>query len=80
MTRDGCLCLEEFVTAMHLVVLRRNRIEVPDQLPPQLVPKVRVTVNVTAASRRLPHCLPCARASQGITRCCFQSWEFIFAV
>ena len=26
---------------MHLVVLRRNRIEVPDQLPPQLVPKVR---------------------------------------
>ena len=40
MTRDGCLCLEEFVTAMHLVVLRRNRIEVPDQLPPQLVPKV----------------------------------------
>ncbi|XP_043206982.1 ralBP1-associated Eps domain-containing protein 1-like [Amphibalanus amphitrite] len=38
-TRDGCLCLEEFVTAMHLVVLRRNRIEVPDQLPPQLVPK-----------------------------------------
>ncbi|XP_037083315.1 LOW QUALITY PROTEIN: ralBP1-associated Eps domain-containing protein 1-like, partial [Pollicipes pollicipes] len=38
-TRDGCLCLEEFVTAMHLVVLRRNRIEVPDQLPMSLVPK-----------------------------------------
>ncbi|KAF0291949.1 RalBP1-associated Eps domain-containing protein 1 [Amphibalanus amphitrite] len=50
-TRDGCLCLEEFVTAMHLVVLRRNRIEVPDQLPPQLVPKVPAAAAVAAAPR-----------------------------
>ena len=52
MTRDGCLCLEEFVTAMHLVVLRRNRIEVPDQLPPQLVPKVGEQHCVTSCRPR----------------------------
>jgi len=32
-TKDGCLSLEEFLTAMHLVVLRRNEIPLPDQLP-----------------------------------------------
>lgn len=32
-TKDGCLSLEEFLTAMHLVVLRRNDIPLPDQLP-----------------------------------------------
>jgi len=36
--RDGALSLEEFCTAMHLVVLRRNEIELPDTLPPVLQP------------------------------------------
>lgn len=38
--RDGALSLEEFCTAMHLVVLRRNEIELPDHLPPALIPYV----------------------------------------
>lgn len=37
-TKDGALSLQEFLTAMHLVVLRRNHIELPETLPPQLVP------------------------------------------
>jgi len=37
-TKDGCLSLEEFLTAMHLVVLRRNDISLPDSLPPCLTP------------------------------------------
>ncbi|KAK7080643.1 RalBP1-associated Eps domain-containing protein 1, partial [Halocaridina rubra] len=37
-TRDGALSLEEFFTAMHLVVLRRNHIELPETLPPSLNP------------------------------------------
>ena len=36
--RDGALSLDEFCTAMHLVVLRRNDIELPDSLPPVLQP------------------------------------------
>ncbi|KAJ1522261.1 hypothetical protein ONE63_002564 [Megalurothrips usitatus] len=39
-TKDGALSLEEFKTAMHLVVLRRNNIDLPDTLPPSLVPSV----------------------------------------
>ncbi|XP_065560756.1 ralBP1-associated Eps domain-containing protein 2-like isoform X3 [Artemia franciscana] len=35
-TRDGALSLEEFLVAMHLVVLRRNNIPVPEILPPCL--------------------------------------------
>ena len=38
MTNDGCLSLDEFLTAMHLVVLRRNGIPLPDQLPLCLKP------------------------------------------
>uniref|UniRef100_T1J1T0 RalBP1-associated Eps domain-containing protein 1 n=1 Tax=Strigamia maritima TaxID=126957 RepID=T1J1T0_STRMM len=38
--KDGALSLEEFYTAMHLVVLRRNNIELPSVLPPSLVPKI----------------------------------------
>ncbi|XP_063243567.1 ralBP1-associated Eps domain-containing protein 1 [Bacillus rossius redtenbacheri] len=41
-TKDGALSLEEFNTAMHLVVLRRNNIELPDALPPCLVPHRQV--------------------------------------
>jgi len=37
-SQDGCLSLEEFLTAMHLVVLKRNNIDVPDTLPPILKP------------------------------------------
>nr|CAG4643748.1 EOG090X01QX [Lepidurus arcticus] len=37
-TRDGALSLDEFCTAMHLVVLRRNGIPLPEILPPSLIP------------------------------------------
>ncbi|QQP36976.1 Putative LOC100161177, partial [Caligus rogercresseyi] len=37
-SKDGCLSLEEFLTAMHLVVLRRNDIQLPEELPPELNP------------------------------------------
>ncbi|XP_013179943.1 PREDICTED: ralBP1-associated Eps domain-containing protein 1 [Papilio xuthus] len=39
-TKDGMLTLEEFSIAMHLIVLRRNNIPVPDVLPACLVPRV----------------------------------------
>ncbi|XP_066600882.1 ralBP1-associated Eps domain-containing protein 1 isoform X2 [Prorops nasuta] len=35
-TRDGALSLQEFYVAMHLVVLRRNHVPLPDVLPPSL--------------------------------------------
>ncbi|XP_022822777.1 ralBP1-associated Eps domain-containing protein 1 [Spodoptera litura] len=38
--KDGMLTLEEFSIAMHLIVLRRNNIPVPDVLPACLVPRV----------------------------------------
>ncbi|XP_013415469.1 ralBP1-associated Eps domain-containing protein 1 isoform X5 [Lingula anatina] len=41
--KDGALSLEEFCTAMHLVVLRRNEIELPDSLPPSLMPYTTLT-------------------------------------
>jgi len=37
-SQDGCLSLEEFLTAMHLVVLKRNNIDLPETLPPVLRP------------------------------------------
>uniref|UniRef100_A0A6B2EH71 Putative ral-gtpase effector ralbp1 n=1 Tax=Phlebotomus kandelakii TaxID=1109342 RepID=A0A6B2EH71_9DIPT len=37
-TRDGALSLGEFTAAMHLVVLRRNNIPLPQHLPPCLMP------------------------------------------
>lgn len=37
-TKDGALSLAEFNVAMHLVVLRRNNIPLPDVLPPSLMP------------------------------------------
>lgn len=39
-TKDGALSLSEFNVAMHLVVLRRNNIPLPDVLPPSLIPSV----------------------------------------
>ena len=38
MTKDGALSLNEFCTAMHLVVLRVRNFELPKELPPQLQP------------------------------------------
>ena len=38
--KDGALTLNEFCIAMHLVVLRRNNIELPPQLPPSLLPPI----------------------------------------
>ncbi|GIX88764.1 hypothetical protein CDAR_165162 [Caerostris darwini] len=38
--KDGALSIDEFCTAMHLVVLRRNNIELPEVLPPSLIPKI----------------------------------------
>ncbi|XP_017779166.1 PREDICTED: ralBP1-associated Eps domain-containing protein 1 [Nicrophorus vespilloides] len=46
-TKDGALSLEEFNTAMHLVVLRRNHIELPDVLPMQLIPGNETPMSVT---------------------------------
>ena len=37
-SKDGGLSLEEFLTAMHLVVLRRNDIKLPETLPTCLCP------------------------------------------
>ena len=39
-TRDGALNLAEFVSAMHLVVLRRNNVALPPVLPPALMPNL----------------------------------------
>lgn len=38
MTKDGALSLNEFCTAMHLVVLRVRNFDLPSELPPQLQP------------------------------------------
>lgn len=49
-TRDGALSLQEFYVAMHLVVLRRNHVPLPDVLPPSLsIPLVMQTA--TAAQQ-----------------------------
>jgi hypothetical protein len=46
-TKDGALSLQEFNTAMHLVVLRRNHIELPDALPPTLIPGNETPLSVS---------------------------------
>lgn len=46
-TKDGALSLPEFKIAMHLVVLRRNNIQLPDVLPQSLVSTVPVTSATT---------------------------------
>ncbi|XP_071818605.1 ralBP1-associated Eps domain-containing protein 2-like isoform X7 [Apostichopus japonicus] len=38
--KDGTLYLEEFCTAMHLVVLRKHDISLPEKLPASLIPKL----------------------------------------
>ena len=52
-TRDGALNLEEFCTCMHLVVLRRNEIEIPDTLPSSLLPFPPIHEEEAAAAARL---------------------------
>ncbi|KAK7591326.1 hypothetical protein V9T40_002939 [Parthenolecanium corni] len=49
-TRDGALSLAEFKIAMHLVVLKRNGIALPNALPPSLVYTVPVTIPSTSPS------------------------------
>ncbi|XP_033231061.1 ralBP1-associated Eps domain-containing protein 1 isoform X2 [Belonocnema kinseyi] len=45
-TRDGALSLQEFYVAMHLVVLRRNHVPLPDVLPTSLsIPAVLQKTN-----------------------------------
>lgn len=46
-TKDGALSLQEFMTAMHLVVLRRNHIELPDTLPPSLIPGTESPISIS---------------------------------
>ncbi|KZC08917.1 PREDICTED: ralBP1-associated Eps domain-containing protein 1 [Dufourea novaeangliae] len=46
-TRDGALSLEEFLVAMHLVVLRRNHVPLPDVLPPPLLNPLLTTAQRT---------------------------------
>lgn len=62
--KDGALGIEEFRTAMHLVVLRRNSIELPEVLPPSLVPKLsqKPADVVDASAHQVPsHPVPVAR-------------------
>ena len=49
MTKDGALSLSEFCTAMHLVVLRRNKIALPKQLPATLDPSLMTVDNAGPA-------------------------------
>lgn len=52
-TKDGALSLEEFSTAMHLVVLRRNNINLPDNLPASLIPQHQPVLNGADAVSKL---------------------------
>ncbi|XP_029162046.1 ralBP1-associated Eps domain-containing protein 1 [Nylanderia fulva] len=51
-TRDGALSLQEFYVAMHLVVLRRNHVPLPDVLPPSL--SIPLIMQTTAAPQIPP--------------------------
>ena len=44
-----CKTLQEFCTAMHLVVLKRNQVELPTTLPPSLMPYVPASSEPFAA-------------------------------
>lgn len=51
-TRDGALSLQEFYVAMHLVVLRRNHVPLPDALPPSL--SIPLTMQSTTTAPQIP--------------------------
>lgn len=53
-TRDGALSLGEFTAAMHLVVLRRNNIPLPSQLPQCLLNTVVPTTTTTQQQQDPP--------------------------
>ena len=38
--KDGTLSLAEFCTAMHLVVARKHKVDLPEQLPACLIPVI----------------------------------------
>lgn len=58
--RDGQLALDEFCTAMHLVVLRRNGIHLPAQLPPQLLPDIPPLIQTSPLPVQPQHSQPLA--------------------
>ena len=62
--KDGALTLKEFCIAMHLVVLRRNHVELPAQLPPSLVPAISPPVETKQASS-----LTSSKSNDMITDC-----------
>jgi len=76
--RDGALSLDEFCTAMHLVVLRRNDIELPDTLPPVLQPYTPLVTSGTSPESVCMHTILTANASfQGnLTRQFLVSFPF----
>ncbi|XP_063990261.1 ralBP1-associated Eps domain-containing protein 1 isoform X4 [Diachasmimorpha longicaudata] len=49
-TRDGALSLAEFYVAMHLVVLRRNHVPLPDVLPASLAVSLGVAGGATVGA------------------------------
>ncbi len=57
--RDGALSLEEFCTAMHLVVLRRNEIELPDHLPPVLMPYMQLSGELDPKKTGIAYAVVC---------------------
>lgn len=50
--KDGALDLNEFCIAMHLVVLRRNKIDLPKELPRSLKARVISSSDMPATSRK----------------------------
>lgn len=65
-TRDGALSLQEFYVAMHLVVLRRNHVPLPDVLPPSLsIPLVMQTA--TTAAPQIPSATTAQKSSPNST-------------
>ena len=49
--KDGTLSLAEFCTAMHLVVARKHKVDLPDQLPASLVP----VISLKQDEGQIPH-------------------------
>lgn len=57
-TRDSALSLHEFYVAMHLAVLRRNHIPLPDVLPPQLAKLVSESQPTQTTQSQQPSSVP----------------------
>ncbi|OQR67045.1 hypothetical protein BIW11_13760 [Tropilaelaps mercedesae] len=65
--RDGQLALDEFCTAMHLVVLRRNGIHLPSQLPPQLLPDIPPLIQTSPLPLQQQQRQPLVTAAGSVT-------------